>query len=266
VIAGVTHVTMEAALDRGIEFGIDLGLLLEFVDEVALPAAFERVEEGDHRLPLALLTGGPGLDPRGVKLEIVQHRLRSGRRGAYTGLFRCPVPAGAASVPGDPRVAAVLRTSGLLRDPVCAITAPPDGEAWFDAAAMPGGGLAGILCVASDVWAETAFWSTFARFTWRDVGAEAAWASMSWPVLKATCEFVVIRGAGPARYAMNDSGFPSIGVYSTAVDVDCDRAVAAGAKLLAAPIGTTVGGRRVRMALVATPGGAPVELLSVQRG
>ncbi len=42
---------------------------------------------------------------------------------------------------------------------------------------------------------------------------------------------------------MNDVGFPSMGVFSTSIAADRDRAVAAGATPLAEPIVTEVGGR-----------------------
>lgn len=69
----------------------------------------------------------------------------------------------------------------------------------------------------------------------------------------------------PRVHAMNDRGFPSIGVYSTAIDVDYERALEFGATPISAPIATMVGGRGVRMALIASPGGAPVELLTVAK-
>ncbi|MEU2577721.1 hypothetical protein ACIP3B_33830 [Streptomyces anulatus] len=56
-----------------------------------------------------------------------------------------------------------------------------------------------------------------------------------------------------------------MGVFSTSIAADRDRAVAAGATPLAEPIVTDVGGRRLAMALIRTPGGARAELLSVAR-
>lgn len=143
--------------------------------------------------------------------------------------------------------------------------AGPGGDAWFDSSGAPGG-LAGLLCHAEDVRVEAAFWSAFARARWSTVGDEGAWGSVSSPLLPAPCRLVILPAEGDRpRHAMNDCGFPSIGVAATAIDADCARALAAGATLRAEPIVTTVGGRPLRMALIETPGGAPVELLSVHR-
>ncbi|TKA00297.1 hypothetical protein [Actinacidiphila oryziradicis] len=260
MIAGVTHVTMEAGLEHGIALGIALGFELDFVDRVRLPAAFEGVEDSDHTLPLALLAG-----LRGIRLEVVQHRKPSGRRGAYSGIFRCPPPAPAHPVAGRRAIRDVLLRAGALADPTCRAVAGPDGEAWFEPSAAAGG-LVGLLCHAEDVRAEAEFWSAFARARWTTVGPDAAWGSLSSPLFPAECRLVIVRGDGARPpHAMNDSGFPSIGLGSTAVDADRARAVAAGATVRSEPIVTDVGGRPLRMALIETPGGAPVELLSVHR-
>ncbi|MER5276882.1 hypothetical protein ABT025_14120 [Streptomyces sp. NPDC002809] len=264
MIAGITHLTMEADLDRGVDAATAWGLGLRFRDEVALPASFEQVEDDAHMLPLALLAG-PGL-----QLEVVQHRRTSGGPGAYTGVFACRPPAGP-PVRDRPRTGELLRRAGLVKDPVCVAVPVPRGEAWFDASAAADG-LAGILCSVRDVPREAEFWSDFARAKWVRVTADEAWGRLPSPLPGSSGAIVLeSRTAGaPTRagagHAMNDRGFPSMGVLSTAVDADCARAVDAGGALLAAPITTAVDGRSVRMALFETPGGAPVELLSVAAG
>jgi hypothetical protein len=275
MIAGITHLTMEAGLHRGVELGTGLGFRLEFLDNVTLPGRFEGVENGtgvddsDDVLPLALLAAD-----QGIRLEVVEHRRRSGRPGAWTGLFRCPPPTGSQPAVGvvaggaaadRSAVREVLRQADVLPDPQCVVVPASGGQAWFDPS-PPAGGLAGLLCHAHDVRAEADFWTSFARFRFRSVDADVACGYASSPLPQARCAFVIIRADEPASgHAMNDCGFPSIGVFSTAIDRDWERARSAGATLKAAPISTTVGPRSVRMALIETPNGAPVELLSIQQ-
>ena len=260
MIAGVTHLTMEADLARGVELGASLGFQLSFRNEVELPAGFEGIEDGASMLPLALLQG-----LRGIRLEVVQHQRQTGLRGAYTGVFRCSPPVAAGPAVSRPELSSILRQADLLLDPTCVAMTTPSGEAWFESSS-PGGGLAGIVCRVSDVRAEAGFWAAFARTRWDAVGADAAWGSVPSPLPQAQCRFVIVRAAdAPRVYAMNDSGFPSIGVISTSIERDCDKAVAVGAVLRSGPVTTTVGGRSLRMALISTPGGAPVELLAVHR-
>lgn len=264
MIAGITHLTMEAEITGGIRLaGQWARFEPDFIDELDLPRTFEDVEDSDGTLPLALLTA-----PGGIRLEVVQHRAPSGRPSAYEGIFASRPPPSAGHVaPGRPEVRDVLLRAGVLTDPMYAALPVPGGGAWFDASGATDG-LAGVLCEVGDVRAEADFWSGFARTTWHGDGTDAAWASMSSPVLPAPCAFVVVRGdpaTRPTPHAMNDRGFPSIGVASTSIDADCARAVAAGATLRSEPIVTTVGGRPLRMALIETPGGAPVELLAAHR-
>ena len=278
MIAGVTHLTMESPLEPGIALGTAVGFALDFVDRVELPAAFEAVEDDDHVLPLALLAA-----PSGIRLEVVDHGRSSGRRGAYEAVFRCRPPSGP-PVAGREALREVLRRSGTLTDPVCRAVAGPAGTAWFESGSGSGsesgsgaasdavpdtaaGGLAGLLCRVTDVRAEADFWSAFAKTRWDSVQEDAAWGTLSSPLLPAKCRMLLVPGDGarPA-HAMNDLGFPSIGVASTSIEADCARAVAAGATLRSEAIVTSVGGRPLRMALIETPGGAPVELLSVHRG
>lgn len=261
MIAGITHLTMEADLQRGVDAGTSWGLRLEFRDDVALPASFERIEDADHTLPLALLAG------HGIRLEVVQHRRTSATPGAYTPLFRSRPPDG---LPLRDRVHTreLLLRAGMMDDPTCVALPVPDAEAWFDSSAASGG-LAGILCSVADVPREAEFWTAFAKARWRHAGADGAWGHLSSPLPDAHGALVLVPHptdtavSAEAAHAMNDRGFPSIGVLSTAIDTDCARAVDAGAVLRAAPIATTVGDRPLRMALIETPGGAPVELLTV---
>jgi hypothetical protein len=259
MIAGVTHLTMEADLDRGVGLGAALGLRAEFRDEVELPPSFEKVQDNGPTLPLALLAG-----PSGIRLEVVQHKRRTDQQSAYTAIFRCAPPVAAGSVVERPEVGAILRKANTLLDPICVAITATGAEAWFESSSQAGG-LAGLLCRARDVRAEAEFWSTFARAKWTEVDQAAAWGSVPSPLPQARCEFVIVHCDEPSVYAMNDAGFPSMGVYSTSVDDDCARAVAAGATVRAEPIVTTVGGRVLRMALISTPSGAPVEILGVQR-
>ncbi|MBM0274296.1 hypothetical protein [Micromonospora tarensis] len=253
---------MEAELSRGLALAAELGFQLDFVDEVALPAAFEGIEGHAHRLPLAVLAAADGL-----RLEVVRHRRDTGRPSAYRAVFQAPPPADATVLAGSSAAADVLRLAGLLRTPTCvSLPAAGGGEAWFDASRSAGAGLGGLLCPVGDVPAEVDFWSAFAKATWRGVRADAAWGSIPSPRPQPRCELVLTRGADDTSpYSMNDLGFPSIGVYSTAIESDCERALAAGAKLRAAPIVTEINGRRLRMALIESPGGAPIELLCVHR-
>ncbi|MFC9329769.1 hypothetical protein [Kitasatospora sp. NPDC057015] len=275
MIAGVTHLTMESPLEPGIALGTALGFRLDFVDRVELPAAFEAVEDDDHVLPLALLAA-----PSGIRLEVVDHGRSSGRRGAYEAVFRSRPPSGP-PVGGREATREALRRAGPLTDPVCRAVAGPAGTAWFDSGsdaesgtgsapdAAPdtaAGGLAGLLCRVADVRAEADFWSAFAKARWDSVQRDAAWGTLSSPLLPAECRLLLVPGDGSRPvHAMNDLGFPSIGVASTSIEADCARAVAAGATLRAEAVVTSVGGRPLRMALIETPGGAPVELLSVHR-
>lgn len=263
MIAGFTHLTMEADLSAGIALGTELGFSLDFVDELLLPGGFEGVEEGEQRLPLALLTGA-----HGIRFEVVQHRALSGAVGAYSGLFRGLPPRTASARVARPQVREVLLRAGVMTDPECVALEASGAEAWFDLAGdiQEKGGLAGLLCYVTDVRAEADFWSRFARIRWKKQEADAAWASIPSLLPQTRCELVIVERDGPqTTHGMNDSGFPSIGVFSTAIERDCAAAAAAGAAVRAEPIVTTVGGRALRMALIETPGGAPVELLGAHR-
>ncbi len=266
MITGITHLTMEGERARGIDLTSDLGFTPSVVDDVVLPAGFEGIEDGAAEdgaevLPLALLVG-----PQGVRLEVVQHRRQTGRRGAYGGIFGSPPPATAGPVVSRPDVGSLLRRAGILDDPVCVAMETPRDETWFGSSSSTGG-LVGVLCHAADVPAEAAFWAAFARARWHEIGVRAAWGRAPLPLPQGTCALVVVRDeAPPSPFAMNDSGFPSLGVYSTSIERDCGKALAAGATQRADPIVTSVGGRSLRMALISTPGGAPVELLGVYRG
>ncbi|MEU3900087.1 hypothetical protein [Streptomyces sp. NPDC045251] len=258
----MTHLTMEAGLDRGTTLARLWAFEPVFRDEVALEAGFEGIDDGDTLLPLALLAG-----PGGLRLEVVRHRRTSGRPGAYGALFRSAPPDRDAA--GEPEAGAravrdVLRRAGVLADPVCRRLPAVDGLAWCDAASGEGG-LAGILCTVPGVEQEAAFWAEFAEASWQEQGPEAACGTIPSPRRRGECAFVIARGQDGPDHAMNDVGFPSMGVFSTSIEVDRDRAVAAGATSLADPIVTDVGGRTLAMALIRTPGGAPVELLSVAR-
>jgi hypothetical protein len=257
MIAGVTHLTMEAELKHGIGLGVDLGFELDFTDDIELPAGFEGVECSDYVLPMALL-----VNTHGIRLEVARHRWQTARRGAFTAVFRSAPPATLGTVVHRPEIGNVLRQAGVLLDPTCMVMTNFGGEAWFDA--LPSGvGLAGILCYAVDVFTEAEFWSSFAQVMWSGVSADAAWGSISSPLPQAQCQWVIMQSDEvPPTYSMNDSGFPSIGIFSTAIERDLERAEAAGATLMSEPIVTTVGGTLLRVALILTPAGAPVELLA----
>ncbi|MFJ8659373.1 VOC family protein [Streptomyces sp. NPDC093795] len=255
---------MESGLDHGTALAEPWGFAPVFRDEVALAAGFEGLDDGDTLLPLALLAG-----PGGLRLEVVRHRRTSGRPSAYGALFRGLPPDGAGAVEpasgeGESVVRDVLRRAGPMADPVYRRLPTVGGLAWYDAVSTEGG-LAGILCTVPDVIQEAAFWAEFAGASWQERGPDAACGTIPSPRPRGECAFVIARGEDGPGHAMNDVGFPSMGVFSTSIEADRDRAVAAGATPLAEPIVTDVGGRRLAMALIRTPGGAPVELLSVAR-
>jgi hypothetical protein len=258
MIAGVTHLTMEAQLGRAAAWACELGFEPDFYDDVELPPGFEGVEDSGASLPLAVLTGG-----QGIRLEVVQHRWQTGQPGAYTAIFQCKPPAG--SIVSHPHVGAILQRANALREPICVAMNRGEGEAWFESS-CGSGGLVGVLCHARDVPAEAAFWSRFARTRWHEVRTDAAWGSMPSHLLQAQCDLVIIhREEIPGTFCMNDAGFPSLGVFSTHLDRDCEKAVAAGGKLRSGPVITAVGGRFLRMALISAPSGAPIELLALPR-
>lgn len=280
MITGITHLTMEGERAHVLRLAAGMGFAPRVVDDVELPAGFEDPDDAEGVLPLAVLEAA-----RGMRLEVVTHSRSTGRRGAWGGVFAGPPPVGAGRVVARPELAERLRRAGVLGDPVCveldvggARDLPP-AEAWFGTSghgdeddgdggcgSAAGGGLAGILGRTADVAAEVAFWSAFARVRWDEVGIDAAYGRAPLPMPRQTCAVVLVRDeARTEPFAMNDAGFPSLGVHSTAVDRDCATAVAAGAAMWADSVVTSVGGQAVRMALVATPGGAPVELLGVER-
>ncbi|MFH9761524.1 hypothetical protein ACH4MJ_05225 [Streptomyces anulatus] len=91
---------------------------------------------------------------------------------------------------------------------------------------------------------EAAFWEEFADAFWQERGPDAACGTIPSPRSRAECAFVIARGEDAPGHAMNDVGFPAMGVFSTSTAADRDRAVAAGAIPLAEPILTEDGGRR----------------------
>lgn len=161
-------------------------------------------------------------------------------------------------------MADLLRRAKLLGDPVTVRFEACHAEAWCDASGT-GAGIAGLVIHAEDLDAEVEFWSKLLRVRWRGREPDAVWGTIP-SLVAASTELLLIREAdAPGVHAMNDRGFPSIGVYSTAIDTDYERVVKLGATPVAAPIATMVGGRGVRMALIASPGGAPVELLTLAK-
>jgi hypothetical protein len=261
MFAGVTHLTTEANLDEGTEYWTELGFHLQFIDAVELPHSFENVDGGNGSLPLAMLAMDGG-----IRLEVVQHPWRTGRLGPYSAVFRCAPPKRATHFPDRPAVRQLLQRGGVLRDPVCAVVTADGGEAWFESSNdEPANGIDGILCRVADVRVEAAYWAEFARYRFNYFDQSGCVARVSSPAVRSKHDIVLVQAESESESesAMNDCGFPSIGVYTTSVDGDCRRAVSAGATVRAAPIVTTVGGRQVQMALIETPGGALVELLAV---
>ena len=260
LIAGVTHLTMEAPLEQGARFASQAGFWPAFTDEVHLPAAFEQVASSEGPLPLALHTAAEG-----VQLEVVHHAGRARRDGAFTGVFGCAPPENAGVTVPSPAIADAIAASGAARAP-CRVSLSPHGaEAWFDAAGGAGG-LRAVVCRVRDLAAEAGFWERFARVRWGAVAAEAAWGAVPSPVPRTRCLLILVRDEDPVTsHQMNDGGFPSIGVASTAIEVDYRKALSIGAVSRAAPIQATVGLRRLRLALIASPGGAPIELLGADR-
>jgi glyoxalase superfamily protein len=258
MIAGIAHVTMEAELPGSLALADAMGFKLEFHDTVALPASFENVSPDAQRLPLALCAGD-----RGIRLEIVDHGVRTTRRGIHHAILHGDPPVASGPAEPEPRLRDLLRRAGVAPDPR-AVTPAAGVTCWFDGSA--GAGVAGLLCRVPDVPAEAGFWSRLLGFSWAGEDSGAAWARVSAPLLRTRYHLVLAQTDEPyTRPEMNDLGFPSLGVYSTSMEADCARAVSAGATLRAEPIQTEVGGKPVRMALLETPNGGLVELLSVGR-
>jgi hypothetical protein len=256
MIAGITHLTMESELTRGIAAGSRLGFNLDFVSEVELAGEFEGIECGAYTLPLAVLA-----HESGIRLEVVEHRTQGNKISAYSGVFRC-APSTIQGTPIErPAIQELLMKARILHDPCC-LKICNGGEAWFDA--NPSGtGLAGIICRSGDVLADVEFWQKFARAKWDMVDGAFAVGSIPGIWSYMSCALVIVPSEnGCLDYAMNDVGFPSLGVFSTNVMRDFEKAATVGANLRAPAIVTDVGNRRVSMALVETPGGNPVELLS----
>ncbi|OIJ88244.1 VOC family protein [Streptomyces colonosanans] len=114
---------------------------------------------------------------------------------------------------------------------------------------------------------EAAFWERFAEVHWDSVMAEAAWGTVPSALPQTRCVLILVRDAAPvADRQMNDGGFPPIGVVSTAIEADYERALALGAVARSAPISATIGSRRLRLALFASPGGVLVEPLAAGWG
>jgi hypothetical protein len=175
-------------------------------------------------------------------------------------IFHGHAPSSTRTPEAEPRLRDLLQRAGVSAEPQAA--ARPG--AWF--AGSAGVGVAGLLSEVPDVTAEAEFWSRLLRFHWAFQDGEAAWALVRSPLLRTEYHVVIAANTTPrSRPAMNDLGFPSVGVYTTSLDADCERGVTAGAALRTEPIQTEVGGRSVGMALLETPGGALVELLQVRR-
>lgn len=257
MITGLTHVTLQSRIAEGLRLGAELGFAEEFVDRVALPADFEGLgDAGESRLPLAMQSA-----PEGIRFEVVEHGRPAERTGAYTPLFAGPPPLAATRLE-RPRMRELLRLALLLAEPVAVRFEQCRAEAWCDAAGARVG-ICGLAVRAADLAAESEFWSKLLRVRWRGRTPDAMWGTIP-SLVSASSELLLVHDPeATGVHAMNDRGFPSIGVYSTAIDADYERVLGLGARPVAAPIGTMVGGRAVRMALVVSPAGAPVELLTV---
>ncbi|MFF9765941.1 hypothetical protein ACF1GT_04885 [Streptomyces sp. NPDC014636] len=261
MIEGISHLTMEISLEEGARFAGRVGFRHDFTGEVDLPADFERVTPHKAPLPLALYSAREG-----IQLEIVHHAERAGGEGAFTGVFGCAPPAGVGDPVSRPAVADAIAKSGAALAPQCLALSPHGTETWFDAGGGAGG-LRAIVCRVRDVAVEAAFWESLAEVHWDSVTAEAAWGTVPSALRRTGCPLILTRDEAPlAEHRMNDSGFPSIGVVSTAIEADYERALALGAVARAAPIPATVGSRRLRLALFASPGGLLVEPLAAGWG
>lgn len=261
MIEGISHLTMETSLAEGARFAGRVGLRHSFTGEVDIPADFEHVTPYRAPLPLALYSAR-----RGIQLEIVHHAERACSEGAFTGVFGCAPPQGAGDPVSRPAVADALAKSGAAQAPRCLALGPDGTETWFDAAGGAGG-LRATVCRVRDVAAEAAFWEGFAEVHWDSVSAEAAWGTVPSALPQNSCLLVLVPAEKPfADHRMNDRGFPSIGVVSTGIEADYERALALGAVGLSAPIATTIGSRPLRLALFTSPGGALVEPLAAGWG
>ncbi|MGW7820228.1 VOC family protein [Streptomyces puniciscabiei] len=252
---------MEGSLEDGAGFAGRVGFRLDFTGAVALPEDFEQVTPHRTPLPLALWSA-----PRGIQLEIVDHAERAPGVGGFTGVFGCPPPKGAGDPVSRPALADAIAKSGAAHDPRCLALEPHGTETWFDAAGGPGG-LRAVVCRVRDVAAEAAFWERLAEVHWDSVTATTAWGTMPSAMPRGSCVLVLARDETAfADRRMNDTGFPSIGVLTTEIEADYARALALGATARSAPIPATVGGRRLRLALFASPGGVLVEPLAAGWG
>ncbi len=257
LIGGITHLTMEAPLQQGMRFADQVGFRRVFSDKVQLPAAFEPIGLSSGPLPLALYTA-----TQGTQLEIVDHDEPAPRYGAFTGVFGCAPPANLSVVARSAQVADFIVKSGAARAPQCALLGPYGSETWFDAAGGAGG-LRALVCRVRDVVAEATFWGRFARVRWGEVDANAAWGAVQSPLPRTRAALLIVGDErAETSHDVNDAGFPSIGVVSTTIESDYRMALDIGATSRGAPITVTVGSRRLRLALIASPGGAPIELLA----
>jgi hypothetical protein len=260
VIEGIAHLTAEMSLEDGARFAGQVGFRHTLTGEVNLPADFERVTPGKAPLPLALYAG-----QEGIQLEIVHHAERARLDGAFTGVFGCPPPAGMGIPVTRPVIAGAIAESGAAHEPECLSLSPHGADTWFDAAGGAGG-LRAIVCRVHDVVREAGFWEGIAGVQWGSVVAEAAWGTVPSPLPQNDCVLVLVRDEEPvADHQMNDGGFPSIGVVSTAIESDYHQALVLGAVPRSAPVPAAIGSRLLRLALFASPGGALIELLAADR-
>ncbi|MGW0884899.1 hypothetical protein [Streptomyces sp. NPDC002671] len=260
MIEGISHLAMEGSIEDGARFAGLVGFRHDFTGEASLPESFERVTPHRTPLPLALYSA-----PESIQLEVVQHAEPTRAVGGFTGVFGCPPPEGLGTPVSAPVLAEAIAESGAARDPRCLALSSPGTETWFDAAGGAGG-LRAVVCRVPEVAAEAAFWEQLAEVQWDAVTAEAAWGTVP-SAMGTGCVLVLARDeTASAGRQMNDAGFPSIGVLSTEIEADYARALSLGAVARSAPIQATIGARRLRLALFASPGGVLVEPLAAGWG
>jgi len=237
VILGADHLALNCASVGDGQAALEpLGYETRFVESDLVNHEAKRpfLSSWSDRHTIAMLQRSPHL-----AIELTCHGMASGRSASYELLLPGEGVAGADSpfeVPAERR-----------------------GVCWLG----PSQSVPTVLTAAGDLATSARFWEGlgFVRHTCSE---DALRYRLARPVAAWSLELLV---RGPARTgALDDVGFTCLALLTRRLEQTLERAVACGGLDPSPPFEVRVAGKLLKVALVRSPGGSPVEFLEIGRG
>ncbi len=264
MILGASHITLGCDnLDAAVASLRDYGYLPEFIDR--------NVINNPSKQPILTAhceVHGIGLlrSERGFPIELVSYREKMPDGfGRYIGVFETARPIGPAdnmdfgqSFSGMPSDVVSRWAMGAIGD----LGAP----AFFVRDAQANAGLRQVVLPVSNVERARQLWCDVLGFGLVSETLESAELEFVSPVAAWRLRLVLVASPPPKmRSALDAKGMACLSLLSSNVAGDVPRLVAGGAQLLTEIFSIPVNGRKLKVAILADPDGAFVELLQVVR-